>query len=128
MCVWVCKKKAAYSHRFGLCLWPVRLEPNSAATSTVLTFLRRKKQTPAILTQPGGDGGAIGLLGVHRRRRGADRRREDGCPGSDAHAAGPRRRRAPRAGARPRPPLRRHLTGVPRAGRPKARKRTASLL
>jgi hypothetical protein len=99
---------------------------DSAATSPVLPSPscagRRKRRR--FQPQPGGDGGAIGLVRGPRRR--ADGRGEDGCPGPDAHAPGPRRRRAPRAGARPRPPLRCNLAGLPCAGCPQARKHRSS--
>jgi hypothetical protein len=89
-----------------------------AATPTPTTT------TPRARAENGGAAGAIHR--AHGRRAGADGRGEAGCPGPDAHAAGPRRRRPPRAGARPRPPLRHHLARLPRAGRAQARKRTTT--
>ena len=71
------------------------------------------------------NGGAAVAVGRARaRRRGAVGRGEVGRPGPDAHAAGPRRRRPPRAGALTSPPLRHHFSRLPRACRPQARKRT----
>ena len=129
------QKKKRQPTRTGLVYERLDSNPtsiDSAATSPVLPSPscagRRKRRR--FQPQPArGDGGAIGLLRGRRPRRcrGADGRGEDGCPGPDAHAAGPRRRRAPRAGARTRPPLRRHLAGLPCACRTQARKRTAVL-